>query len=153
MVGRADFGSAALVRTMAETPGVIHLGEVSDAMLDALYRGARALVFPSFAEGFGLPLVEALSRGTPVISSDATAMPEVCGPFARYFDPTAPDAAARLAALIDEIPTSPPTDRVREHLARFSWDRSALLFVDALRRIRASGAGAITTDAQMDVCG
>lgn len=153
VVGRADFGCAPLLKAMARAPGVTHLGEVSDATLDRLYRGAQALVFPSFAEGFGLPLVEALSRGTPVISSNATAMPEVCGPHARYFDPTAPDAVSRLAALIAEVPEAPPPDRVREHLARYSWEGSALLFLDALRRIRASETGTFSTDAQMDVCG
>jgi glycosyltransferase involved in cell wall biosynthesis len=66
---------------------VMPLGEISENALPALYRGAHAFVMPSMYEGFGLPLVEAMACGTPVLSSNLTAMPQVCGNAALYFDP------------------------------------------------------------------
>jgi glycosyltransferase involved in cell wall biosynthesis len=66
------------------------------ATLQALYRGAEALVFPSVYEGFGLPVGEALWLGTPVIASSATSIPEVGGELADYFDPSDADALAAL---------------------------------------------------------
>lgn len=63
------------------------LGMIPEESLPSLYRGAHALVMPSKYEGFGLPLVEAMACGTPVFASDRTAIPEVCGEAALYFDP------------------------------------------------------------------
>jgi glycosyltransferase involved in cell wall biosynthesis len=68
------------------------LGEVGDGELDALYRGALALVFPSFYEGFGLPVIEAMSRSTPVITSDVSSLPEVAGDGAILINPHDPEA-------------------------------------------------------------
>ena len=66
---------------------ILGLGPLSDPDLAALYRGATALVVPSFYEGFGLPVAEALACGTPVLSSRLTSLPEVGGLAVRYFDP------------------------------------------------------------------
>jgi glycosyltransferase involved in cell wall biosynthesis len=66
---------------------VTHLGYVSDEELFALYRRALCLVFPSFYEGFGLPPLEAMAAGCPVITSQTSAMPEICGMAAEYCDP------------------------------------------------------------------
>lgn len=63
------------------------LGIIPEESLPSLYRGAHTLVMPSKYEGFGLPLVEAMACGTPVFASDRTAIPEVCGEAALYFDP------------------------------------------------------------------
>ena len=63
------------------------LNNVSDMAMESLYKGALFTVYPSFAEGFGLPIGESLSCGTPCIASGTTAMPEVGGGFVRYFDP------------------------------------------------------------------
>jgi glycosyltransferase involved in cell wall biosynthesis len=62
-----------------DRPGVSRPGEVDDADLDALYRGAAALVMASRTEGFGLPALEAMARGCPVVVSDAGSLPEVVG--------------------------------------------------------------------------
>ena len=78
-------------------PNVKHLGRVNDDDLAYLYRQALCLVFPSKTEGFGLPVLEAMALGCPVISSDAASLPEVCGEAALYASPD--DAATWLAAI------------------------------------------------------
>ncbi|MGA2018988.1 MAG: glycosyltransferase family 1 protein, partial [Candidatus Sulfotelmatobacter sp.] len=70
------------------TPNVRFVGVVPEAELPSLYRTAEALIFPSLYEGFGLPLLEAMACGTPVVTSNITAMPEVAGVAALLVDPT-----------------------------------------------------------------
>ena len=108
------------------------LGEPSDDELAALLRGARCLVYPSLYEGFGLPVLEAMACGTPVVTSCSGATEEVAGGAAVLVDPRDP---AAIAAGIDEA------SRRREELvaagraraASFTWERSADL-VEALWR-------------------
>ncbi len=102
-------------------------GEVSDARLAALYRGAAAFVFPSRYEGFGLPVLEAMAFGTPVIASNAASIPEAGGDAAAYFAPTDVDA---LATLLSRVLTeeSFADDLRRRGLRRAStmtWERCA----------------------------
>ena len=78
-------------------------GWLDDDVLDGLYRAATCLVFPSLAEGFGLPVLDALVRGTPVATSNATSLPEVAGDAALYFDPEDTDAiAAAIERLLED---------------------------------------------------
>lgn len=88
-----------------DTPGWV--GEVSDEELAALYRGARALVFPSLYEGFGIPVLEAMASGTPVVTSAGGATEEVAGGAAVLVDPLDVDAIAagiaEAAARRDEL--------------------------------------------------
>jgi glycosyltransferase involved in cell wall biosynthesis len=93
------------------------IGYVSDAELRALYENAGVFVFPSLYEGFGLPPLEAIALGCPVIASNVAAMPEVCGRAAKYF---APHDATALARAIDAVMTS---DDERESLARAGAER------------------------------
>lgn len=138
IVGAEDFSPGAVLGEIAATSGVVHLQNADAATLAGLYRHAALFVYPSLAEGFGFPLLEALSHHLPVISSDRTSMPEVAGPFARYFDPRASDSEDRLVALMAEELDSPRVDRSAEidrHLAQFDWDRSAATFVDTVNSL------------------
>lgn len=74
--------------------GVEYAGFVDDDRLEELYRGAIALVYPSFHEGFGLPIVEAFFAGTPVITSNVSCLPEVAGPAGILVDPSRPSEIA-----------------------------------------------------------
>jgi alpha-1,3-rhamnosyl/mannosyltransferase len=95
----------------------------------ALYNGARAFVYPSLFEGFGMPVLEAMSCGCPVICSNATSLPEVCGDAALLFDPRRPEELAEhLAALLgDSALREAMVMRGQQNCARFSWERSATL--------------------------
>jgi glycosyltransferase involved in cell wall biosynthesis len=103
------------------------LGWVDDRVLDGLYRAATCFVLPSLAEGFGLPVLEAMLRGTPVACSRISALPEVAGEAAVYFDPLdSSEIAAAVARLLGDA-------QLRESLReaglkqaeRFSWESAA----------------------------
>lgn len=107
--------------------GVRSLGYVEDAVLPGLYAGASALVMPSLYEGFGLPCLEAMACGTPVVASTAPALPETCGDAALLVDPA--DAGAFAVALLDAAGPTATRDRLiaagTERAGTFSWRRSA----------------------------
>jgi glycosyltransferase involved in cell wall biosynthesis len=116
---------------------------VNDEDLIKLYRGASLFVYPSAAEGFGVPLLDATLFGLPIISSACTAMPEVAGALAEYFDPTLLDAtdilAERIAAHFNEKPISRPSHAARQVQAdRFSWDRAADDFLASIDSLASS---------------
>lgn len=123
-------------------PRVRLLGYVDDRLLPALYGAADAFAYPSLYEGFGLPPVEAMACGVPVITSQGTAMEEICGPAAIYFDPS--DAASIAQALattlrdVDGRAQRSATGRARASI--YSWDRTAAGILAAIAT--ASGAGA-----------
>lgn len=113
-------------------PRVIFAGRRSDAEIAALLGGAQALVFPSLYEGFGIPPLEAMTLGCPVIASDIPATREVCADAALYFDP-ADDAA--LAAHMSELFSRPDVARRDAGLRRadrYAWSRSAEIIEDLL---------------------
>ena len=137
VVGAAEGGSDALLRQIDTRPDMHHIARASDKELAELYETAAVLAFPSEAEGFGIPVIEALSAGLPVVASDRTAIPEVAGSFAYLFDPTAPDAEETLARLLDTAATAPLTAdpaALAAHLRTFTWDTAADNFLAALAR-------------------
>jgi glycosyltransferase involved in cell wall biosynthesis len=123
----------------AAGPGAVALGRVSDAELRALYENALCLVFPSRYEGFGLPPIEAMTAGCPVVASRAGAVPEVCGDAALWFDPAAPESlAAALARLIDEPGLATALREAgRARAARFTWRAAAERLLEAVLEERA----------------
>jgi glycosyltransferase involved in cell wall biosynthesis len=115
-------------------PGALReLGIVPEVLLPALYAGAAAFVLPSLHEGFGLPVLEAMAAGVPVVASDRAALPGTCGGAALLVDPGDPEAIA------DAIEAAIGDDRlVAAGLARartFSWDRTAHEVDQVLRRL------------------
>jgi len=105
------------------TSRVHFAGVVPEVKLPSLYRGAQALIFPSLYEGFGLPLVEAMACGTPVLTSNITAMPETAGDAALIVDPTSVEEIATAMGKI--VSDTPLRQRLREkglaRAARFPW--------------------------------
>ena len=136
VVGRDDFEEPQVLDRLAATDRAVHLVDVADAQLRELYRDAAVLVFPSLGEGWGIPVLEALAAGTPVLASDVTAIPEAGGPACHYFSPTAPDAADRLAELVTAALSGLlPFDQqaAAAHVRSLSWDHSAEQFLRAIR--------------------
>jgi glycosyltransferase involved in cell wall biosynthesis len=111
------------------------LGYVTDGELRSLYEGAMCFVFPSLYEGFGIPPLEAMHCGCPVLASTAASIPEVCGDAALYFDPLSP---AELAAKLNQITTDA---ELRASLSKagmvqakkFSWEKGARQLLDICR--------------------
>lgn len=116
---------------------IIHLGYVSDSELRALYENAFCFIFPSYYEGFGLPPLEAMACGCPVLASNQASMPEVCGDAAIYFNPSRPNEIAngikRLKEeknLIDEM-CKKGVMRAEE----FSWEKCAAEILDVIEGV------------------
>lgn len=112
------------------------LGRVPRATLAALYNGAALFAYPSLAEGYGLPVVEAMACGAPVLTSNVSALPETAGGAARLADPG--DSAA-LADELEELLASPAErDRLRElglaRVAGLSWRQTARVLLDLVTR-------------------
>ena len=106
---------------------IIFTGYVDDSKLKWLYKNAEAYVFPSLSEGFGLPGLEAMVHGCPVISSNATCLPEVYGDSALYFDPqNAADIAATISKILED--NSIRKDLIRKgyvQAKKYSWQEMA----------------------------
>jgi len=130
LVGKQDefrerLGSYARESGLCER--VLFPGYVSDADLAALYGSAEVFAFPSLNEGFGLPGLEAMAFGAPVVASNAPCLPEILGEAALYFDPSSPEAcAAAVMSIAGESELrAGQVSRGRERLAHFSWEDTA----------------------------
>ena len=117
----------ALTRELGIEKRVRFLGWVSDADLEGLYAAAACFVFPSLAEGFGLPVLEAMERGVPVACSNVSSLPEIAGDAASYFDPLQVDAiAGAMNELLSDRAKAEELVRVgMERAGKFSWERAA----------------------------
>lgn len=123
---------------LAQGSGAVALGRVTDAELRCLYENALCLVFPSRYEGFGLPPIEAMTAGCPVIASPSGAVLEVCGDAALWFDPAAPESLpAALARLLDEPGLAASLREAgAERARRFTWRAAAERLLDIVSEIR-----------------
>lgn len=120
-------------------PNVGAIGYVSDHDLAYLMERALCLVFPSFTEGFGLPIVEAMARGCPVVSSDRASMPEVCGDAALMASPDEPlqwvEHIRRLAGSRDL--RAELVGLGRERVTHFTWAATAAGYIELLEAAKA----------------
>jgi len=119
--------AAALAAQYGVSESVHELGAIAEADLPALYGGASGFIFPSLAEGFGLPVLEAMACGCPVACSNVSSLPEVSGEAALLFDPYNASAIARSLLLLAEKPELRSTLRQAglEHAARYTWQTAA----------------------------
>ena len=115
---------------------VVHLSKLNDTELRALFRGAAAFVYPSLYEGFGLPLLEAMASGTPVIGSTAASIPEVVGDAGLLVDPR--DRAGWTDAIVRVVGDPAWSRRLRasglQRVSQFTWARTAWLTLEVYRR-------------------
>ena len=127
-----------LIERLGLAPALVVERFVEEATLRALYRGAVALVLPSFAEGFGLPVVEAMACGAAVVISRTGALPEVAGEAALYVDPHDPED---LAQAMERLLTDPELRRSlgasgRRRAASFGWERTARQTLEVYEQVR-----------------
>jgi glycosyltransferase involved in cell wall biosynthesis len=113
-----------------------YIGRVTDAELRALYEGACALLFPSSYEGFGLPVVEAMLCGCPVIAAESASLPEICGNAASLCNPMS--ASSFTAALIGLLDNSDLRESLRarglKQVKAFTWENTARGLIDIIHR-------------------
>lgn len=139
LVGKLG-GYGKQTKAWAEQQGyknVVLTGFVDDHQLAWLYENCEAYVFPSLMEGFGLPPLEAMTYGAPVVASNATAIPEVCGDAAHYFDPL---DVEDMAKKMDEVLTDKKlrTELVKngaKQLKKYSWRRMAQQTLNIYKKV------------------
>jgi glycosyltransferase involved in cell wall biosynthesis len=136
-------GPAAAIRALAERLSIPHRvllpGWIRDEDLPAIYAGARCLAYPSLAEGFGLPILEAQACGTAVLTSDRSSMPEVAGDAALYVDPLSVDSIAEglHRLLTDGVLVRELAARGLERARLFTWERTAEATEQVYRAVHA----------------
>jgi glycosyltransferase involved in cell wall biosynthesis len=122
-------------------PGmVVFAGYVAEEALDTLLQACAAVIFPSLYEGFGMPVVEAMAQGKPVLCSNTTSLPEVAGDAAVYFDPTQPQQiASAIESLADVVRIDDLVRRGRGRAAAMGGGRDmARRYLDLLRQVLAA---------------
>ncbi len=140
LAGSDGYAAAEIRQAIAHSPArqrIRSLGYVDRATLDRLYRSATALAFPSLDEGFGFPVLEAMSAGLPVVTSNRAAMCEVAGDAALLVDPTdVPALAAALRRVLDDTALRDTlTRRGRARASEFCWERAAAETLAVYRRL------------------
>ncbi len=139
LTGRRGWQVEALDVELARPgPGtIVWTNDVSDEELDVLYRGADAFAYPSLYEGFGLPVVEAMARGVPTLTSDTSSLPEVAGDAALLVDPTdVSEIAEGLARLLtDHAYADDLRQRGLQRAATFTWAATARATLDVYREL------------------
>jgi glycosyltransferase involved in cell wall biosynthesis len=127
LVGSPGFGYKSIKKKIKAVKQVYQIGYVESQDLPYFYQGAEAFIFPSFYEGFGLPIIEAMACGCPVIASRASSLPEVGGEAALYFNPVKTDELTELMreVLKNSQMRSKMADLGLDLVKNFSWQKCA----------------------------
>lgn len=142
IVGQEDRNFPEVKRAIEQTAKankVYLFQQLGDEMLPAVMRHARVFVYPAFAEGFGMPVAEAMASGVPVITSNTTSLPEVAGDGAMLFDPSNPADLLRAMKAAVELPEDERqalAQRALQQAARFDWAQSAQVLMQGLRSLQ-----------------
>jgi len=138
LAGKRDANYQRIADMVAEQgiEQVVFTDFISDQQLRWLYEHCQAYVFPSLSEGFGLPGLEAMRHGAPVVSSDATCLPEIYGKAAHYFDPRdIDDMSAKIGeVLADKKLRNSLIEAGKQQAAGYSWQRMAKQTLEVYRR-------------------
>lgn len=139
VVGKIGWKSESLIPRLRGR-GIVHLDYLRAEQLATVYERAEAFVFPSIYEGFGFPLLEAMSRGVPSIAARSSSLPEIGGEAALYFEPRdVRGLTAQLERVVsDGALRSELASLGRAQAARFRWERAAAETLDVLRRAASS---------------
>lgn len=139
LAGPVGWGDDAELDALAQAVGARRLGYVEPASRDALYAGAALVAYPSLREGFGLPVLEAMAQGTPVLTSRGTATEEVAGDAGELVDPLDEASIAHGIARVlgDEAVGASMAERGRARAAGFTWAASADGYLAAYREAAA----------------
>ena len=148
VVGQADPRVYRALGAVGDTPGCCWLGRLSDGEMRALLEDSLCLAFPSLAEGFGLPPLEAMAIGCPVVVSDRASLPEVCADAALSASAVDPDAWFACFQLLSQDHALRRTmiGRGRARAAQYSWRHSARLYLRAMAAIDGVASAAEAED-------
>ena len=126
-----------ILKRAKSNPKIDFLQGVSSLELHELYGKAKLFVFPSFYEGFGLPPLESMACGTPVITSNISSMPEVCGDAAIYVDPfSVEDITQKMKMVLeDESLQQKMIVKGLEHVKQFTWEKAAKEHLEVFEKV------------------
>lgn len=142
IVGQEDPGFPDVkqaIERAAKANKVVLFSHLGDDVLPAVIRHARLFVYPAFAEGFGMPVAEAMASGVPVITSNTTSLPEVAGDGALLFNPASPDelcAAMKTALGMSHTERAELIQRALARVEQFAWRSSAEVLMQGLLSLR-----------------
>ncbi len=138
IAGEKYFGNSELekiLHNMANKERVYFTGKVDDATLIQLYSGAHTFVYASLFEGFGIPVLEAMQSKVPVIASNSTSLPEICGEAAILVDPQSVDQICNAMCDTDQVEIREKLINLGlERAAYFTWDRTAALLWNSIEK-------------------
>jgi glycosyltransferase involved in cell wall biosynthesis len=118
---------------------IIQTGFITEDEKPYFYKHAKALIYPSFFEGFGLPLLEAMKCGTPIITSNISSMPEIAGSAAIYIDPKSIESITSAMEKIEDINVRKfLTEKSHEQIKKFSWDECAKSTLKLIKEVIAN---------------
>ena len=133
----ADIAQKCELSDFVKSGRLIHFGYVDEALKATLLVGAQAIFYPSIFEGFGLPVLEAMELGVPVLASCSTSIPEVLGDHGYYFDPYSIDSLDRAFSsyLFDQCANklNSVIDNAKARASEFTYDKTYAVICDALR--------------------